>query len=76
VLTHILRKINAELLIRAADRKRIGILLDDENGGEPIIMAYVDDTNCLLPIEDVEFFLDQFKLCGEPLGANIRDACS
>ena len=69
VLTHILRKINAELLLRAADRKRIGIYLDDDNGGEPIIMAYVDDTNCLLPIEDVEFFLDQFKHYGEPLGA-------
>jgi hypothetical protein len=32
-------------------------------------MAYVDDTNCLLPIEDVHFFLERFKHYGEPLGA-------
>ncbi len=69
VLTHILTKVNAELLTRASDRMHDGIYLDDGHGGEPIIMAYVDDTNCLLPIEDVEFFLDRFKFYGEPLGA-------
>jgi hypothetical protein len=69
VLTHILTKVNAELLTRAENRKCNDIYLDDGHGGEPIIMAYVDDTNCLLPIEDVEFFLDRFKYYGEPLGA-------
>ena len=34
-------------------------------------MAYVDDTNCLLPIEDVKFFLDRFKFYGEPLFRNV-----
>ena len=32
-------------------------------------MAYVDDVNCLLPIQDVKPFLDSFKRHGEPLGA-------
>eukprot|EP00985_Skeletonema_marinoi_P001259 scaffold512_cov162-Skeletonema_marinoi.AAC.1 len=32
-------------------------------------MAYVVDTNCLLPIEDVQFFLQRFKHYGVPLGA-------
>jgi len=69
VLTHILQKINQELLERASSRLQNNQLHDDGRGGEPIIMAYVDDTNCLLPIEDVHFFLKRFEELGIPLGA-------
>jgi len=34
-----------------------------------IILAYVDDCNALLALEDVEPFLDKFKHIAEPLGA-------
>jgi len=69
VLTHILRQIHTELMDRANKRLQNNQLLDDGNGGAPIIMAYVDDTNCLLPIEDVHYFLQRFKDLGIPLGA-------
>ena len=69
VLTHILRQINTELMERAANRLQNNQPLDDGKGGAPIIMAYVDDTNCLLPIQDVHFFLQRFKDLGIPLGA-------
>jgi hypothetical protein len=32
-------------------------------------MAYIDDTNCLLPLEDVLFFLQHIDHYGVPLGA-------
>ena len=69
VLTHILKQINQELLERANERLRNNQPHDDGQGGAPIIMAYVDDTNCLIPIEDVHFFLQRFKDLGVPLGA-------
>ena len=28
-----------------------------KKGGLPLIMAYIDDVNCLLPLDDVELFL-------------------
>eukprot|EP00984_Skeletonema_dohrnii_P016248 scaffold7173_cov81-Skeletonema_dohrnii-CCMP3373.AAC.1 len=69
VLTHILKQIDKELQQRAATRLSQNNAGDDGNGGLPIIMAYVDDTNCLLPIEDVNFFLERFEHYGVPLGA-------
>ena len=69
VLTHILKNIHKELIERAANRLRTGQPGDDGQGGLPIIMAYVDDTNCLLPIEDVLYFLQRFEHYGIPLGA-------
>ena len=42
---------------------------DDGMGCIPIVMAYVDDVNCLLHLRDVKPFLDSFKKHGEPLGA-------
>ena len=32
-------------------------------------MAYVDDVNCLLPLEDIEFFLEKFNEYGRKYGA-------
>ena len=72
VLTHILQQINKELMERAEHRCKSGNPLDDGMGGSPLIMAYVDDTNCLLPIEDVHYFLQRFKEIGIPLGAEMN----
>ena len=32
-------------------------------------MVYVDDVNCLLPLEDVEFLFEKFKEYGRKYGA-------
>ena len=43
--------------------------LDGKMGGLPIVMAYVDDANGLLHLEDVEFFLEKFNEYGRKFGA-------
>lgn len=50
VLDHLLRKINKKLVNAA--RKRDKASSDDGEGGLPIIMAYVDDANFVIPLED------------------------
>lgn len=72
VLNDILTRINAELCDRAKIRKR-DTPLDDGHGGLPIILAYVDDVNLLLPHEDVKYFLEKFREYGEPLGAVLNE---
>ena len=47
--------------------------MDDGEGGLPIILAYVDDVNILLPHEDVKDFLDNCEAYGEPLGAILNE---
>eukprot|EP00956_Cyclotella_meneghiniana_P031932 scaffold85671_cov23-Cyclotella_meneghiniana.AAC.1 len=47
----------------------IGILGDDNRGTLGFILAYVDDCNALVALEDVEPLLDKFKELAEPLGA-------
>ena len=69
VLNEILTAINRDLEQRSAERKRAGIWGDDAKGSVAIILAYVDDVNMLVPLEDVEFVLQKFKEYGEPLGA-------
>ena len=69
VLGSILIKIEKELHERAKQRLQSNTPLDDEKGGLPIIMSYVDDVNCLLPLEDVEFFLKKFNEYGRKYGA-------
>ena len=69
VLGSILIKIGKELHERAKQRLQSNTPLDDEKGGLPIVMAYVDDVNCLLPSEDVEFFLEKFNEYGRKYGA-------
>ena len=71
VLNEILTKIDSELREKAAHRKN-NSLTDDGEGGLPLIMAYVDDCNALLPHEDVLDFLEAFKKYGEPLGAVLN----
>jgi len=69
VLTHILKKISVKLEKRANQRLTEGREMDDNKGGQALITAYVDDTNCLVPLEDVQFLLQQFEQIGVPLGA-------
>jgi hypothetical protein len=69
VLTHILQKIDKELQQRAKSRLQQNNPMDDGMGGIALLMAYVDDTNCLLPLEDVSLFLKRFEEYGVPLGA-------
>ena len=45
---------------------------DDGIGGAPILMVYVDDTNALVPLEDVKDFLRLFNKYGNPLGAILN----
>ena len=42
---------------------------DDDEGRITLILAYVDDVNCLVPLEDVKLLLPKFKEYGVPLGA-------
>ena len=69
VLKEILSKVERDLCERAENRKLAHQPLDDARGGVPIIMAYVNDVNALIPLDDVEFFLERFQLYGTPLGA-------
>jgi hypothetical protein len=69
VLNIILHKIHDTLSDRARTRLQLGNKGDDGKGGMPLIMAYVDDTNILVPLEDVNTVLSEFELIGEPLGA-------
>lgn len=68
VLGVILEKVYKDLNKRVQDRLNEGETLDDDNGGVSITMAYIDDVNALVPLEDVKFFLDKFKMYGEELG--------
>ena len=58
VLHHITSKINNILQKRVTKRVRKGNLMDDNKGGVPIIMGYVDDVNTLVPLEDVATYLE------------------
>jgi len=72
VLNEILSMIDVELREKAASRLQDSNKLDDDQGGLPLIMAFVDDTNALLPHEDVHDFLKAFRKYGEPLGARLN----
>ena len=50
---------------KVAYRKGLDDLLDNNSGGIPIIIPYVDDVNCLLPLEDVEEFIQMFSGIGK-----------
>lgn len=72
VLNRILTNVYNDLLPRIRDRLQSHTLLDDDQGGQPITMGYVDDVNILLPIRDVLFFLERFEHHGIPLGARLN----
>ena len=61
VLGVILEEVDQFFRTKATYRKGLGDLLNDNSGRVPIIMAYVDDVNCLLPLEDMEEFIQTFS---------------
>ncbi len=67
VLNHILKKVDAKLRKISSTRSKLDS--DDELGGIALIMAYVDDANFLVPLEDVLPLLNAFNEVAEPLGA-------
>ena len=67
VLNYILKKVDAKLRAKANTRKKS--TSDDGLGGLAIILAYVDDANFLVPLEDVELLLTTFNEVALPLGA-------
>ena len=64
ILNYILHKVNNDLITTATHRKLNGQKMDDNKGGIPLILFYVDDCNTLVPNCDVELFLDLFKKYG------------
>jgi len=72
VLNHILRKVHRDLMLKAVKRMADNNPHDDGMGGIAIIMAYVDDTNILIPLEDVEDFMESFDKNGGELGARLN----
>ena len=72
VLNHILKKVHTDLMMKAVSRAANGNTHDDGIGGAPILMVYVDDTNALVPLEDVEDFLLLFNKYGNQLGAILN----
>ena len=71
VLNHILKHVDSVLTRRASTRSKSQS--DDGTGGLAIIMAYVDDANFLVPLEDVKPLLEAFKEVAEPLGAKMNE---
>ena len=69
VLNDILTKIDSEQRALATARKSEGHVLHDNEGGITLIMAYVDDVNCLVPLEDVYTLLEKCQKYGLELGA-------
>ena len=72
VLNHILKKVHTDLMVKSVARAARGNGYDDGIGGAPILMVYVDDTNALVPLEDVEDFLRLFNKYVNPLGAILN----
>jgi len=64
VLRVILEEVDQFFKAKAAYRKGLG----DNSDGILIIMAYVDSINCLLPLEDVEEFIQMFSGIGQKTG--------
>ena len=74
VLNKVLRPLDRLLKQRAADRLGLGLLGDDTYGSITHLMAYIDDLSCLVPLEDLAYFFEQFKRLAEPLGCRMNVA--
>ena len=72
VLGSILSKIEEEFHAQGCHQLRSNTPLDDKKDGLPIIMVYIGDVNCLLPLEDVKFFLKKFNEYGWKFGAIVK----
>lgn len=71
VLNHILKHVDSVLQARSSTCSKSQS--DDGMGGLATIMAYVDDANFLVPLEDVKPLLEAFKEVAEPLGAKMNE---
>ena len=76
VFNHILRKLDQLMMQRAEDRLRQclqqRLSSDDNQGGIPIVMGYMDDINAIVHVQDAAFFVYHFKRLGLPLGAILN----
>ena len=72
VLKEIIFKVEHDLGKQAKCRKPCNQPLDDTMCGVPIIMAYVNGINAVIPLEYAEFFLKRFQLYGAPLGVPMN----
>ena len=72
VLGELLQEVDTHFRLKAASRLSKGAPMDDHLGGVPIILAYVDDVNYLLPHEDVEEFCEMIARLGAKLGAKLN----
>lgn len=72
VLNEIISQLYPELEARAASRLANGISGDDGLGSLAILLAYVDDVNCVIHHDDIEFFLRRFTELASPLGAVLN----
>ena len=68
----LLSKIYQDLTKNAIRRAKNRDFGDDDKGGIPLILGYIDDINVLIPLQDVHLFLKLFKQFGEPLGAILN----
>ena len=69
----LLTKVQADLMAAIiSDSALSGDIGDDGMGGIPIIMAYVDDVNALIPLKYVRIFLDSFCKHVKGLGAVLN----
>ncbi len=70
VLNYILKKVDAKL--RTLSSARSKPKSDDNLGGLALILAYVDDANFLVPLEDVLPLLEAFDEVAKPLGCDMN----
>ncbi|KAL7506690.1 hypothetical protein ACHAXN_003926 [Cyclotella atomus] len=72
MLHDILSKIQPKLEQRAAHRALNNDKCNYNLGSLGFIIGYVDDVNCMLHHDDVEFFLERFEQLATPLGAVLN----
>ena len=73
VLNILIKELDLKLRSRAAKRKQNKILLDDNEGGITNLLAFVDDLNTVVPIEDSLFYCKTFTQLANNLGLRIRE---
>ena len=72
VLNRILQKVHADMMEVCLDRQRRGAFGDDDAGGIPLILGYVDDVNALIPLANVLTFMELSTKHGQPLEATLN----
>ena len=73
VLNIIIKELDTRLRARAAQRKQNKNKLDDGEGGITNLLAFVDDLNAVVPIEDSLFYCTTFTQLANNLGLRIRE---